>query len=292
MFKFEKKAIEFLNRYMVHIALVFVIFAAGYMRLAGRNYVGNDFHFALYDIPGNCGSFIYRMVTLFLNSYGDLAVDVLKIIAYVGDFSIAFLALILLHEQGGGIVEMRTFLIATACLLSPVSLMYSIGSMEIDSVCMSLLLVGVLLWHKGKICVALLPMIAAAYILPTYWPVVFVLFVVIQVQYYRERGMDAGFVISGITLILGVVISVFLENVQLSAGYFWGKVFVINPNTAEPYTSLGLWLADMFEIYGYFMATTLLLLALKYKKWRVPALIMQVFVIMYAGWRMTSYLAL
>jgi hypothetical protein len=157
---------------------------------------------------------------------------------------------------------------------------------------MSFLLVGVLLWHKGKIFVALLPMIAAAYILPTYWPVVFVLFVVIQVRYYREKGMDAGFVIPGITMILCVVISVFLENMQLSAGYFWGKVFVINPNTAEPYTSLGLWLADMLEIYGYFMATTLLLLALKYKKWRVPALIMQVLVIMYAGWCMTSYLAL
>lgn len=290
MLKFEKKLIEWLNRHMIFIALVFVILAAGWMRLAGRNFIGTDYHYSLYDIPGNCSSVLYRlMIRLFMKT--DYVVVLVKLLAYAGDFGVALLTFLLVHKENQRITDLRTFLTVTACLLSPVVLIYGIGGMEIDSVCMCFLLLGLWLYKKAGFLPAVLLMMPGAFLYTAYWPVVIgvSIYLFLKQGHAEEsnRKMLAGMAALG----LGFLLSVFIENAGLGYGYYWVKLFVVNPETGVGYENPLQYFLAMVKIYGYFAATGSMLISFRNKKWRVPALVLQVLVLMYVGWNMTAHLA-
>lgn len=290
MFECERKAIDWLNRYIIYIAVFLVVFSAAWMRMGGRNYVGNDFHFSLYDIPGNCNSLLYRTVAGFLMKNPDRAVNYLKYLSYAGDFATAFFALLLLRRKGQRVNELRTFFILTALLLSPVSLLYSVSGMKIDSVCMSLLLLGTLCFQKGLVPLSFAVVSLSAFVYPAYWPVAIVLCLYLTVREIKLRGISPRIVV-GLLLLAGCLcLSFFIENAG-DANYFWGKIFVTVPATGENFRNPWKWFLRMCSIYGYFFATGSLLAALKNKKYRLPALTLQLLVIMYIGWQQTSMLA-
>lgn len=292
MFEFERKFIDWINRYIIYIAVFLVVFSAAWMRMGGRNYVGNDFHFSLYDIPGNCNSLLYRTVVGFFMKSPDHAVNYLKYLSYTGDFATAFFALLLLRREGQQINELRTFFILTALLLSPVSLLYSVSGMKIDSVCMSLLLLGVLCFQKGWLPLSFAVAALAGFVYPAYWPVTILLCLYLAVREIERLGAAPPKIIFALLLLACcLILSFFIEN-SGNANYFWGKIFVTVPATGERFRDPWKWLLRMCSIYGYFFATGSLLTALKYKKYRLPALTLQLLVIMYVGWQQTSLLAL
>lgn len=293
MFKWEQKLIGWINRYMIHISIGFMIIAAAWMRMGGRNYVGNDYHYSLYDIPGNCNSYVHRYLAFFLmQKFPDSAIVLLKYLAYVGDFAVAFLALLLMRRklQNGNLLNL--FFVLTACLLSPVSLIYSVSGMKIDSVCMASLLAGVLLARRNRWLPAVLFSVLSGFIYPAYWPLGIGLAIHVTAGKYRSKR-SAGTIAAAVLLMAFFLgLSVFMENYGGGSGYFWGKIFVIDPYTGAHYFEFGRWLLRMCRIYGYASAMGLMLLSLQYKKLRIPALILQVAVIMYVGWQQTSFLAI
>lgn len=293
MYRWEKKMIEWINGNMIYIAIGFVMISAAWMRMGGRNYVGNDYHFALYDIPGNCNSLLFRRLTdFFLSRFGDTAIILWKLLAYAGDFTVAFFTLALLRRKHQKIGEMRTFFILTVCLLSPVSLIYSVSGMKIDSICMSFVLGSILLFRKNLLSPAALALSMAGFLSPAYWPVSIFLLAWMIVNKGNKKRFPVQAAMAVFVFSLCLILSFFAENQEISAGYYWGKVFIIDPPTGENYAHAGLWLLGMCRIYGYFFATGLLLLSLTRKKLRIPALILQMAVIMFMGWQQTSFLAL
>lgn len=328
MFQIEKRIIEWANRYMVYIALGFVAATALWTRLGGRNFVGSDYHYSLYDIPGNCNSLLYRSLAGILMRRPDSAVALLKMTAYAGDFAAAALALALSRREHQKLGDLRTFFTLTAFLLSPVALIYSVGGMEIDSVCMSLLLAGILLLGRGLALPAVPVAALAAFLYPAYWPIT-AAFWAYMILSRKKSGRSTPTMatapktltatqnraaapktptaapktsaaapnptalqtaLAAALMTFCVILSVFLEN-HGGGGYFWGKIFVVNPATGESYAGLIQWLLGMCKIYGYFFAMGTLLLCFKYRKLRIPALILQILVIMYVGWQQTSFLA-
>ena len=291
MLNLEKKIIEWINQHIVFIALIFVIISAAVMRLAGRNYMGNDYHFSLYDIPGNCHTLLYRTLAELLMKRPDTAVTLLKLLAYAGDFAVAILTLVLLHNKTQKIADLRTFFITTACLMSPVSLIYSVSGMKMDSVCMSLLLIGLLLYSRNFILPAISAVLLTAFLSTAYWPIA-AMFLASMLAKHRKKGhFTVQSILALILTVICLVLSFALEK-SADGNYFWGKIFIINPSTGQCYANVGQWIGGMCEIYGYFFATTVLILALKYRKMRIPALILQIIVTMYAGWQQTSYWAI
>lgn len=292
MFKWEQKMIDWINRYMIHISIGFVIIAAAWMRMGGRNYVGNEYHYSLYDIPGNCNSLIYRYLAFFLmQNFADSAIVLLKYLAYAGDFTVAFLALLLMRRklQKGDLLN--HFFILTACLLSPVALLYSVSDMKIDSICMASLLVGVLLSRRNLWLPAVLFSVFPGFIYPAYWPLGIGLAICVTARKYRTKH-TAGTIVAAVFLMaFFLALSVFMENYGIGNGYFWGKIFIIDPHTGTHYSEFWQWLSRMCRIYGYAAAMSLMLLSLRYKKLRIPALILQIAVIMYVGWQQTSFYA-
>lgn len=293
MFKWEQKLIDRINRYMIHISIGFVIIAAAWMRMGGRNYVGNEYHYSLYDIPGNCNSLVYRYLAFSLvQNFTDSAIVLLKYLAYVGDFAVAFLALLLMRRKLQKENLLNHFFVLTACLLSPVALLYSVSDMKIDSVCMASLLAGVLLSRRNRWLPAVLLSVLPGFIYPAYWPLGIGLTIYITAGEYRAKHSARTIVVAVFLMAFFLVLSVFMENSGIRSGYFWGKIFVIDPHTGASYSEFWQWFSRMCRIYGYASAISLMLLSMHYKKLRIPALILQTAVIMYVGWLQTSFLAL
>lgn len=293
MLKTEKNIIDWINRHMVHIALVFVFLAAGWMRAAGRNYIGIDYHFSLYDIPGNCNSYIYRLIAgLLMAKWQDFAISLLKFWSYLGDFGVALLALLLLRGKQQMLEGLQIFLVTAACLLSPVSLIYSVGGMKIDSVCMCFLLTGLLLYQRGQIAPALPVMSLSAFLYPAYWPIVITFGISMTIQQKRQKGFGKYTLTSLFVLIILLIFSLFLENRDIAGGYFWGKIFVTDPNSGTYYADIAHWLLSMCRIYGYCFAMLALLFSFKHRKLRLPALILQLAVLMLVGWYQTRHFAI
>lgn len=292
MLKAEKKIIDWVNRHMALIAIVFVVFAAMWMRVAGRNFVGIDYHFSLYDIPGNCNSYIYRtFVDLIMPRWSEYSIVLLKFVAYLGDFGVALLSLFLLRDKGGTLSGLQVFLVSTACLLAPVSLIYSVGGMEIDSVCMCFVLLGMLLYQSGRILPAFPVMALAAFLYPAYWPVVIVCGIFFTVQQAKLSGFHKSAAVPPVIMLVLLALSVFLENKGIAGGYYWGKLFVTDPNSGAGYADFGRWLLGMCRIYGYCFAMLTLILSFRRRRLRIPALVLQLLVLMLVGWYQTRHLA-
>lgn len=292
MLKAEKKFIEWIDRHMTLIALVFVILAAMWIRAAGRNFVGIDYHFSLYDIPGNCNSYIYRtLVSLIMPRWSEYVIVMLKFVAYLGDFGVALLSLFLLRDKRGRLSGLQVFLVSTACLLAPVSLLYSVTGMKIDSVCMCFMLLGMLLYQSGRILPALPVMTLAAFLYPAYWPVVIIFGIFFGVQQARLGSFGRSAAASLIVMFGLLILSVFLENSGMAGGYYWGKLFVTDPNSGVRYAGFGLWLLGMCRIYGYCFAMLPLILSFRRRRLRIPALVLQLLVLMLVGWYQTRHLA-
>ena len=293
MHKTEEKMICWISRHMLAIAAAFVIFSALWMRLAGRNYMGIDYHFSLYDIPGNCNSFLFRKLAGFsMERWPDYTILLLKISAYFGDFGVALLTCFLLREKMTASAHLQVFLALTACLLSPVSLLYSVVGLRIDSVCMCILLLGWMLCQKGRLLLSLLIMATAAFLFPACWPIVILLSIYEIKQHMAPGRIDTNTILFILLLLCILLFSLLLENRDMANGYFWGKVFVIDPATGTYFNGFLVWLPAMFRIYGYFLAMSTLLLSFRHKKMRIPALGIQLLVLMLMGWYQTKYFAL
>lgn len=292
MLSVEKRFIEWTSRHMVLPALVFVVLAALWMRVAGRNYVGIDYHFSLYDVPGNCNSFVYRtLVNYIMPRWPEYVIVLLKFAAYLGDFGVALLSLLLLRDKRGKMSELQVFLVITACLLAPVSLIYSVSGMEIDSVCMCFMLLGMLLYQSGRLIPALPVMTLAAFLYPAYWPVVIAFSIVFTVRQAKQSSFGRPAAAS-LVIMLGLLgFSVFLENRGIAGGYYWGKLFVIDPNSGAGYAGFGFWFLGMCRIYGYCFAMFTLIFSFRRRKLRIPALVLQLLVLMLVGWYQTKHLA-
>lgn len=286
MLKWEKKLIDWFNRHMLLIAGIFVVLAAGWMRMAGRNYVGNDYHCSLYDVPGNCNALLFRRLGDFLMlHFADTTIALLKMLAYGGDFAVALLALVICRKK----TALQNVLILAAFLLSPVTLLYSVSGMKMDSVCMSLLLLGFLSFRNQLPVLGVLFAAAAGFLYPPYWPVSIGFGICMFIRKSRRSPFTLQWGLAALLMAASLLLSIFLEQ---QGGSFWGKIFVTNLFTGEIYSDFRSWILGMCRIYGYVFAMGLTLLAVRYQRLRIPALSAQTAVLMYIGWQQTSFMAL
>lgn len=291
--KWEERMIERVNGWMVPIAMGFVFVAAVWIRMAGRNYVGNDFHYSLYDIPGNCNSLLYRRLADFLMlHFEDNAVVLLKYLAYAGDFAVALFAFLLMDGRRRRGESLRSLLILTACLLSPVPLLYSVSGMKPDSLCMSLLLAGMLLFRRGMLVSGALAAVWAGFLYPVYWPVSLGVVIYMAVQKHPEKRFPGQKLRVLLPAAAGLGIFAAAECFSRQ-GVLWGfRIFVTDPATGIYYDGFLQWLWGMCRIYGYVWAAGLTLLSFRYPRLRIPALFLQAAVIMCVGWQQTGHFAL
>ena len=293
MFKIEQKITALVNKYLIEIALIIVAVAALWIRLAARKYIGYDFHFFLYDIPGNNNSVCYRMLVQWLMERTEEIVILLKLVSYVGDAGVIILACLYLGRQWLLEDKLRLFLAVTALSLSPVVLEYSVAGMRWDSVCMCLLLGSVLALQKRQYLAAVFPVLLAAVMYPSYWIVVLAgvgILVALLIPQGRNAGWQSWAAITVTGLVL--IVCIFAEQDTEAATHFFGKIWTMNRFTGESFRKFLDWGREMLMLYGYLIATSLLIYSMKHKKWRIAALAAQVFLTMFVGWQQAGHLSI
>lgn len=298
MLPFEKKLITFLSKHILLIGAAFIVLTAIVTRGFAQNYVGLDFHYYLYDMPGNGNSFLYRTVTAFLLSRTDRIVAVLKWLSYFGDACVAVLAWNLWgnaskEETFEAKITLKNLFLLAAVLLSPTVLLYSVGGMRPDSVCMALILTGFLFGQKAKeaplwVLPAILFPIAAAFWYPVYWPVCLVL-CFFMLRLFCDKGAHRSLRIFAWILILsGLILAAVLEHNPAGSAHFFGQIFVIDRATGMPYAGIFPWIRDMLVLYGYVLGTGTLFFAFADRRWRVPALVVNMCTAALFGWLQTA----
>lgn len=272
MLKAEEKIRNYIDKMIPLMGVIFVLLAALLIRWTGKNYVGTDFHYTIYDIEENVGPFFYRTIAIYLGARSEHVIMLMKFLIYFGDACTALLGLIYLKNHSSLKGSELIFTGSVLFLLNPVILMNSIAAMKPDSLCMALLLCGLLLADKEKYLPALGIASLSIFISHLYLPVIIAaaIWVCIKKKKYLPVAISIAIISAAILL----------EQINTEDFYYFGKVFV-------NYKFTGCLL-----LYGYFIPVASLLLAIRKEKYRLPSLVIHIAYIMYSGWMMTSHFAL
>lgn len=272
MLKAEEKIRNCIDKLIPVMGVLFVMLASFLIRWTGKKYIGLDFHFTIYDVEENVCPLPYRTLAIFLGAKSEHVIMLMKFLIYFGDICTAVLALIYLknHSKLQGIELI--FTTTVLFLLNPVILMNGITAMKPDSLCMALLLCGLLLADKEKYLPALGIASMSLFISHLYLPVIIAaaVWVCVKKKKYLPAAVSVAFIVAAILI----------EQLNTNDFYYFGKVFV-------NYKFMG-----CLILYGYFIPVSSLLLAIKKEKYRLPSLMIHLVYIMYSGWVMTSHFAL
>lgn len=158
MLKIERKLLEWVERHMSVLVLLFVSLLALYIRRIPIWWNPEDIA-VYFDYHENCTqSFLYYLLVQGVQYFSRLPVHSIKWISVIGDFGTAALCLLLVRESNKDNELLPVFCYST-CLFSPVLILKGCVWAQIDSVAVMFFLLGWLLWEKEK------KLLAAAFVL-------------------------------------------------------------------------------------------------------------------------------
>ncbi len=273
MTKIEKKLIAFINRYMVHIGILFVGICALGVRYMARKYVGNDVTFQIYEVPGNYHSYIYRQVVLLLTNTTEHSLFILKMLAYVGDVGIFFITCIILGKKWIFEDLLRVFYLITAIMLSPVLLQSSAVGMRLDSICICMILIAYLAYCKKWYPLVVICVAFSALISPIYWFVVIGTIVLFLYNICKKTiVVNLIYQVSMYVLIAFLLVSIITES-----------VFFCGFRESGALEGIG----SVLYLVGPSIATFVMIISFRKPKMRIMALLLQTFFLMVIGYYQT-----
>ena len=285
MLKAEEKIIKFIDSLIPYIGVLFVLFAALIARWMGKNYVGTDFHYTIYDVKENVCPLLYRTVAFFLTSHTGHVIMFLKFLIYLGDAACAFLGFILIRKVSEDVIS-AVFWTAVVFLLNPVILMNGIAAMKPDSICMAFLLAGLLLGMKGHVNTGFAIASLSIFVSHLYVPVIIGALVWYIIR--KRKTFATPICITAVMLFA----SFMLEMLNRSDGYYFCKVFFYDRFHACNYASVFDFAKGTLLLYGYLIPAASIIPAIRNRKYRIPALIIHITFIMFSGWEMTKHFAI
>ena len=292
MSRAEKWFVEFINKNMLYISCAAVILFMLWARFAGRNYVPADCPMMLYDIPANCNSFFYRVLTAWIVENVESIVFAVRLLGYAGDLGILLLSIVLVGKEWVLQKDYRFFLMLTAIMMSPVLMANSVGGMRIDSLCICFVLLSHILRKRSNLVASTFMVLAAAIIYPAYWLFVLIHCASLAKECLGDSSKKKVKNVCCLIMCAVAVLSAFLEPAYGEAGYFLGKFLVVDFRTGEYFKNVWAWITAMFRLYAPAASTLLLIASFERSEFRIPALFLQVAAVMYLGWSYTCVTAL
>lgn len=149
MLKIERKLLEWAERHMSVLVLLFVSLLALYIRRIPIWWNPEDI-VVYFDFHENCTqSFSYYLLVRAVQYFSRLPLHSIKRISVIGDFGTACLCLLLVRERNKDDALLQVFCY-TMCLFSPVLILRGCVWAQIDSLAVMFFLLGWLLWEKEK----------------------------------------------------------------------------------------------------------------------------------------------
>lgn len=306
MFKWERRLIETIDNKLPAPAFCLITLLAVYMRRAGYWYPGFDFQSHFYpELPTYLHTPLY---TYFISILPDISITPLmqvRILVCLFDFIVAFGAVWLLRETRAAYDQTALLACYTMLLISPLTIESGLLWLHMDSVCMSAFLWSLVLYRRRHSLAAGILLGAGAAILPQY-AVLFLLPVFckndIDPQHrpvtprcrnvLLPKAASPDSCAPCVFLCAGMLTAIFLNfvSIDVHTGLNLQKGLllllnwlVISPENGAAFTGLLPWLKAMPAYFGYMVGTLSLILAFLKPKYRVPAALIHLLLILYIG---------
>lgn len=165
MLKIERKLLEWIEKHMLVLVLLFISLLALYIRRIPiwwnpeNIIIYFDFH------ENSVQSYLYYLLLQGMQYLPVLPIHSVKWLSVMGDFGTAALCLLLVREEIKD-NELLPYLCYILCLFSPVLILRGCIWAQIDSLAVMFFLLGWLFWKKGKRLIAAVTALLSALLYP------------------------------------------------------------------------------------------------------------------------------
>ncbi|MGN1148433.1 MAG: hypothetical protein ACI4TB_08425, partial [Lachnospiraceae bacterium] len=165
MLKWERKLVEYIDRWLPEFVFVMVTLIAVFMRRDGLWHMCLDYQNAFYpEAPGYLHTPFYMLFIQWICYIPITPIRTLKMVIGLFDFGVALGSILLLRSlKGQGIQKYAVLACYVLCLITPLSIENGITWIHVDAICLCAVLGAALLYRKRKyLWVGLLLGMAAA----------------------------------------------------------------------------------------------------------------------------------
>ena len=280
MLKWERRAVEYLDRHLPILGFLVVTLLVFFMHRAGYWHTSFDLQSHFYpDLPEYLHTPFYTLFLRLLPILSDTPVVLLKKLICLFDFGTALGAVYLLWQRKAD----QTTLLAcyTLLLLLPLTIENGLLWIHVDSICMFTLLWSIALYRQTHSPIAGLLLGVGAALLAPYtiaFPVLFFL----GLQKKEKLSLYLG---TGIILWLALnALSIWILDIGLRQGLFLSINWLLqSPENGQSFTGILPWLKAMPAYFGYMVGTLSLIIAFLKPKYRVPAALLHILLFFYLG---------
>lgn len=284
MFKWERKIIEFIDKRLPLLACLIVTLFAFYMRRAGYWYSSFDLQSHFYpELPTYLHTPFYTLFIRMLPAISITPVLQVKILVCLFDLAVALGAVRLLKETGKSCDPATLAACFTLLLISPLTIESGLLWVHVDSLCMSAFLWAMVLYGRSYTVPAGILAGMGAALLSQY--TLLLLFPVLCAS--KKHRKQPGILFLGVSLITGLIlnaVAIGVLNMNLREGLF-GLInwLIISPENGRAFSGLVPWIKAMPAYLGYMVGTLSLFIAFWKPKYRVPAAVIHVLLLLYIG---------
>ena len=300
MFKWERKLIERIDRYLPQLVWIFITLIALFIRRGGLWHVSFDFGSQFYtDDPGYLHTPFYTMFIWLVSHIPVTPIRTVKMIISLFDFGVAAAAVVLIRDRLGSRRDeperwnkpesesnIRKLLTCYALLLiSPVVIENGLTWIHADSICFFAVLCAMIAHGRKKNVVGWILLGAAAALQMQYGVIMIGMAVYCLVK--RKGGLKWIWVGIAVTAWLNIIAAIWADLSIWQCLYQLVNWLTVNPATGEMFGSSLLWVSVMLAYYGYLISSCALIAAFCYEEQhrRIrAAAIIQVLLTIYLGW--------
>lgn len=289
MFKWERKLIEQMDKWLPDIAWVLITLAALFMRRSGLWHVSFDYQNQFYpEAEGYLHSPFYTMLIWLLSFVPITPIRTVKLFISLFDFGVAAEGAVLLRQLRKEQTDKRALLACyTLLLVSPLTIENGLTWIHMDSLCMCFVLWAVLNCRKGKHWIAGILLGIAVAVQMQYG--IFLLLPLLYSLYRKNSGFvyQTGLRITaagcGIAAALTMIGSLWGHTGWKQSLYGLVNWLICSPGTGRGFDSLFSWLCAMLGYFAYPLGIGTVLVAFLYPRRKWPAAVVHVFLILYLG---------
>lgn len=284
MLKWERKIVQWIDRYLIQLVWVLVTLIALFIRRGGLWHVSFDFGNQFYtDAPGYLHTPFYTMLIWLVSHIPMTPIRTVKLIISLFDFGVAIAAVALIRNKLGGEIDNRKLLTCYALLLiSPVVIENGLTWICVDSVCLCAVLCAALAWDRKKTGIAW-GLLGAAAAIQMQYGVIFIA-AAIYCLVKHKRGLRQIWIGVAVAAGLTAGAAMWADLSVMQCLYQLVSWLFINPGTGEVFNSLLGWLGGMAVNYGYLMATGMLIGIFFYPGLTWVTAVVQLLATVYFGW--------
>lgn len=274
MFSWEKKLVEFFDKWLLEIVFVIITLAAIFIRREGLWHMSFDYQQNFYvEMPNYLHTSFYSLFIWLISFIPITPIRMLKIILSGADILLGILGICFLDKIGKGkITRLQKLGCYALLLISPLSIESGLVWLHTDVICLCILLLAALRYGKKDFGLVVVLLGFAGALQGQYFVVIMGILAYIVIRNKKNIVWCLLYLGSfAVFSLLGIV----WAGISISEGFcaIFNWLF-ISPATGVIFESIGYWILTMIVYAGYGLGMGTVLYAFyKPKRWWIAVMI-------------------